>query len=114
MAKESDINIKISLDEQNHPSSIYWQATDGPKGSESREAKAMLISFFDKEHKDTYKIDLWTNEMQVVEMDRLVYQTLKTLAETYYNATKNGDLASAMHQFADYFGEKTEMVLPKQ
>lgn len=110
MTKQTEIKITVALDEKNHPKTIHWQASDNPAGEDKREAKAMLISFFDKEDKDTYKIDLWTSEMQVAEMDRLMFQSLKTLAQTYLNATKNTELAGAMQQFADYFGEKTEII----
>lgn len=102
-----EINIKIGLDEKNMPDSIVWDATDNEN---PQECKAMLLALFDKDHRDTYKIDLWTKEMQMVEMDRMMYQTLKSLADTYYRATKNNELASQMMQFAEYFGEKTESI----
>jgi hypothetical protein len=50
--------------------------------------------------------------MQVVEMDRFVFQTLRSLADTYQRATNNNNLASAMQGFAEYFGEQTD-ILPK-
>ena len=67
----------------------------------------MLLSFFDEESKDTLKIDLWTTEMQVIEMDRFFFQTLRGLADTYFKATQNAELATSMRQFVHYFGEKT-------
>jgi gliding motility-associated protein GldC len=79
-------------------------------GEKSQEAKAMLLAFFDKETKDTLKIDLWTKEMQVMEMDRFFYQTLRALADTYQRATSNSQLAESMQQFAKYFGEKVELI----
>jgi hypothetical protein len=41
-----------------------------------------------------------------------MYQTLRGLADTYYRATQNRELATDMQQFVQYFGEKTE-ILPK-
>ena len=73
----------------------------------------MLVSFFDKESRDTLRIDLWTTEMQVMEMDRMVYHTLRGLTESYFKATGNKELCAQMQQFAQYFGEKTE-VIPSQ
>ena len=108
--KKSSIHLDITLDEQNVPDSISWTHGDKP---EPQEAKALLLSLFDLEHRDTYKIDLWTKEMQVGEMDRFFYQTLRGLADTYFNATKNADLASDMRKFVQYFGEKTQ-VIPKE
>jgi gliding motility-associated protein GldC len=104
---QKEITLKVTLDNQNMPEKIIWDATDNPQ---SQECKAMLLSLFDKDHRDTYKIDIWTKEMQVVEMDRMMYQTLKALADTYFKATKNSKLASQMRQFAEFFGEETKSV----
>ncbi|MEL6969855.1 MAG: gliding motility protein GldC [Bacteroidota bacterium] len=109
MSKEviqtSDINIKVGLNEEKMPVRIDWEASDNPAGGQV--AKAMLLSLFDEDSKDTLKIDLWTTEMQVIEMDRFFFQTLRGLADTYFKATQNAELATSMRQFVHYFGEKT-------
>jgi gliding motility-associated protein GldC len=107
----SDINIKIGLNEEKHPVRIDWEASDNPNGAQV--AKAMLLAFFDEETKDTLKIDLWTDEMQVMEMDRFFFQTLRGLADTYYRATQNNEMATQMQHFVSYFGEKTGIIKPK-
>lgn len=112
IAKTSEINIKIGLDENQVPVQIAWSADDNPNGPVPMESKAILLSLFDKESKDTMKIDLWTNEMQVHEMDRFFYQTLRALCDTYFKATQNAELATQMQQFVQFFGERTE-ILPK-
>jgi len=104
------INLNVGLDEKRIPVHIEWTATEGQ--NEPLECKAILVSLFDKEHRDTYKIDLWTTEMQVAEMDKFMYQTLRGLAETYFKATNNSQLSNDFMRFAQYFGEKTE-TLPK-
>jgi gliding motility-associated protein GldC len=91
---------------------LDWIAPDNPNHNDPQECKAMLLSLFDKESKDTLKIDLWTTEMQVVEMDRFMYQTLRSLSDTYFKATQNKNLAVDMQRFVQYFGEETE-ILPK-
>ena len=53
MAKTSEIKIKVALDKENVPEKIHWSASDGPNGAKDAEAKAFLLSIFDKEHKDT-------------------------------------------------------------
>ena len=108
----SNIHIKVSLDDKKHPESIHWSSDDNPEGLKEQEAKAMLVSFFDKEYKDTYKIDLWTTEMQVAEMDRFVFQSLRAIADTYMKATGNMQMANDMQRFVQYFGESTE-IIPK-
>ena len=109
----STINIKVGLDENKHPKTIFWRSDDNPDGHKEQEAKAMLVSFFDKEYKDTFKIDLWTSEMQVAEMDRFVFQSLKAITDTYLKATGNRQLANDMQRFVQYFGESTE-IIPKE
>ena len=73
----------------------------------------MLLSFLDRDSRDTLKIDLWTKDMEVAEMDRMMFYTLRALADTYYKASNNRELAEQMQQFAHYFGEKTEQLKPK-
>lgn len=111
--KTSEIKIKIGLNKEKMPVKIDWQAEGGPAGSNPTEAKAFLLSIFDKNSRDTLKMDLWTKDMQVNEMDRFFFQTLRGLADTYFKATQNQELATDMQKFVQYFGEQTE-VLPKQ
>jgi len=110
VGKKSEIKIQIGLDEGNVPAQIKWQSNDGPLAGKEQEAKAMLLSFFDKENLDTLKIDLWTKEMQVMEMDRFFFQTLRALADTYFKATQNNKLATDMQRFVHYFGEQTQIL----
>jgi len=109
MAKTSQIKINVKLNDENHPTDIEWQSDDNPSGKGLQSAKAMMLALFDKEYKDTFKIDLWTNELQVIEMDRFVYQALKSMADTYHRATNNTKLANDIQRFAQYFGEETEI-----
>ncbi len=101
-----NIVIRVGLDEDNMPVEMQWQA----EGSPARATKAMLLSLFDAENKETMKIDLWTLDMQVVEMDHLVFNTLRGLADTYFKATQNQALAVDFQRFVQYFGEKTEII----
>lgn len=107
---KNTIKIDVALNEEKHPVGISWNSTANPEGTKDSECKAMLLSLFDKDHLDTYKIDLWTSEMQVAEMDRFMFQTLRALADTYFKATRNQELANDMQRFVQYFGEETEIV----
>ena len=106
VATTREIRIRVGLDTENVPTHLEWDADDMPDQS-AKACKGILVSLFDAEQKDTLKIDLWTKSMQVVEMDRFFYQTLRGLAETYYKATQNKDLAIDMQRFFQYFGEQT-------
>lgn len=110
--KTSEIKIKVGLNKDQVPVRIDWQAQEGPNAGKSSEAKAFLLSIFDKDSRDTLKMDLWTNDMQVNEMDRFFFQTLRAMADTYFKATQNQQLAVDMQRFVQYFGETTE-ILPK-
>ncbi len=110
--KQSQIRITVSLDENNVPIGIKWEADDAAGAQDPQECKGMLLSLFDEAHKETLKIDLWTKDMQVVEMDRFFFQTLRGMADTYFRATQNKELANDMQRFAQYFGEQTE-ILPR-
>jgi gliding motility-associated protein GldC len=91
---------------------MEWGASDRNAG-QMDECKAMVVALFDKEHRDTLRIDLWTKEMQVMEMDRFMYQILRSLGDTYFRATQNKDLAEDLARFAQHFGEKTEILSNK-
>lgn len=110
--KKSEIKINVSLDEQKIPESIHWFSSDNTENKDPQECKAFLLSIFDKEHKDTLRIDLWTKEMQVSEMDRFVYFTLRGIAESYNRATNNTALANQIGKFSEFFGEESG-ILPK-
>lgn len=107
--KRSTISLEIGLDQDSVPTQIRWKSDDKPE-NDWTEAKAFLLSIFDKEYRDTLKIDLWTKEFQIDEMDRMMYYTLKGLADSYIKATQNKQLANEMQQFIQHFGEKTQIL----
>lgn len=109
IVKSSDITIRVGLNAEQVPTKIEWGASDRNNGT-LEECKAIAVALFDKDHRDTLRIDLWTKEMQVLEMDRFMYQILRSLSQTYLKATQNKELAEEMAKFAHYFGEKTEIV----
>jgi gliding motility-associated protein GldC len=107
--KNSDININISLDENNVPETILWNASDALKQSE---AKAMILSMWDKNERNTLRIDLWTKEMEVEEMKMFVHQTILTLADSFERATGENKMAATMRDFCDYYAEKLNIDPP--
>ncbi|TXF91661.1 gliding motility protein GldC [Neolewinella aurantiaca] len=109
--KRSKITVEVGLNAEQMPVEMKWGATDKPGPAEG--CKGMLLSLFNEQTKETMKVDLWTKEMQVVEMDRFMYQTLRGLADTYFKATGNKELANQMQQFVFYFGQATGAI-PKQ
>ena len=110
--KTKEIRVKVQLDDKNTPQKIVWEADDAPDGKV--DCKAFMLSLFDKEHLETFKIDLWTKDFQVTEMDRFVFQTLKGITDSYFKATNNDELANEMQRFVHYFGEKTGIIDPEE
>lgn len=108
MSDTNQIVLEVTLGDDKIPSKITWQADDGPQSGEKQEVKAFLLSLYDGSHQDTLKIDLWTKNFQIHEMNQMVYFTLKSLSETYQNATGNKELATDMRRFSEYFAEKSQ------
>jgi gliding motility-associated protein GldC len=104
--KQSSIQIQVSLDDQKIPEAISWNASDSAEGN-IRKAKAFLLSLWDGEEKTALRIDLWTKDMMVDEMEDFFYQTLMTMADTYQRATRHEDLAAEMKDFARAFHQKS-------
>lgn len=113
VVKKSKIEVEIGFDEQKMPIEIKWKTSDAPPDYPMQEVKAFYLSLFDKPTQDTLKMDLWTTEMHVEEMDRFIFTTLGALADTYFRATNNRKLAEQMRGFVDYFGEQTQIIKKK-
>lgn len=101
---KSEINIKVGLDENKVPEQLFWSADDG--NINDMEAKAMLLSVWDSNNKDTYKINLWTKEMPINEMKQFFHQTLISMADSFETATNDDKMSATMRDFCDYFAEK--------
>lgn len=105
--KESNININVTLDENKVPEKLKWSAEDG--GVENEEAKALLLSIWDADKKETLRIDLWTKDMPLDDMKLFFHQTLVTMADTFNRATQDEKMTATMKDFCDYFAEKMEL-----
>jgi gliding motility-associated protein GldC len=103
---ENSIQIQVQLDENKMPSEISWSAPDNSPEN-TRKAKAFLLSLWDGSDKAALRIDLWTKDMMVDEMEDFFYQTLMTMADTYKRATRHDDLAMEMKGFAKSFIQKS-------
>jgi gliding motility-associated protein GldC len=103
---ENSIQIQVQLDENKMPAEISWSAPDNSPVN-TRKAKAFLLSLWDGSDKSALRIDLWTKDMMVDEMEDFFYQTLMTMADTYKRATRHDDLAGEMKSFAKAFFQKS-------
>ena len=105
--KKSDIVITVFLDENKIPEKMSWSAKDG--GVQNQQIKAFLFSSWDDISQETMKIDLWTKDMPLDQMNVFFHQTLVSLSQSYLKATNNEKMSDAFNQFCDYFAEKLEL-----
>jgi gliding motility-associated protein GldC len=106
--KKSEIKFEISLDENNIPEAIQWEATDDELNGKL-DAKSILLSIWDSKDKNSLRIDLWTKDMTVDEMKIFFHQTLVSLADTFEKATSDDKMAGDMRDFCEYFAEKQNL-----
>ncbi len=106
-SETSEIKFTIELDENKVPEKLSWTAQDG--GIQDEAAKAIMLSIWNSEKKESLRIDLWTKDMPVDEMKIFIHQSLVAMAETYERATNDEKMTATMRDFSDYFAEKLEL-----
>ena len=109
IVKKSDIKISVSLNAEKHPVSINWKADDAGL-EEARDTKSFMLALWDKAEKSTMRIDLWTTEMSVEEMQFFFYETLASMADTYQRATGDEENAKEMREYSKTFGKKVKVL----
>jgi gliding motility-associated protein GldC len=95
LMKKSSIQFAVHLDDQNVPDKIEWDATDKPEAGLS-ETKAIAISLWDHQQKNTMRIDLWTKDMPVDEMKRFYIDCVGGLSQSVLSATGDEFMANEM------------------
>lgn len=87
---------------------IRWEADDAEQGQ--HEARGMILALWDHVARSSLRIDLWTHDMSIDDMNDFVFQTLVSLADTYGRATNNDTLMAEMKIFAREFADKASRV----
>lgn len=109
IARRSNIRIGVELNSEKQPVGLQWEAEDsGLQGEKA--AKALMLSLWDKHDQSSMRIDLWTHEMTVEEMEFFFYQTLASMADTYQRATNDDAMAKEMRSFAQRFGQEKNVI----
>lgn len=106
--KTKKVNIEVELDKHNVPKEIRW-AADDLQGYDEAKCRAMILSMWDHNRKDTLRLDLWTRDMTVDEMKIFFHQTLVTMADTLEKSISDERISGDMRDFCDYFAEKMEI-----
>jgi len=101
---ESKIAISV-YKEADRIKKISWQADDSPEAN-AKDAKAMILALWDAQSRTSLRIDLWTQDMTVDDMNDFFFQTFLSMADTYQNATGDKNLMAEIKIFAQQFADK--------
>ena len=105
--QKSKIEFIVGLDENKVPEAINWTADDGEIKNEK--AKALMISVWNPDKKETLRMDLWTKDMPIDEMKQFFHETLVSMATSFDRATNDHKMSATMLDFCDYFAEKLDL-----
>lgn len=98
--KKSEIKFVIELDDKNLPKNIQWDASDKEEdGLES--SKSISLNVWDNLNQSTLRIDLWTEDMSVVEMKRFYIDIIGGMAQTILNSTGDEYMSEEMKDLCD-------------
>lgn len=104
--KQSEVNFKIELDDNNIPETIQWDATDKP--GEMDHTKAISIGIWDDIEKNTMRLDLWTKDMPMHEMKMFYVDALGGMAQSLLTATGDEKMAKSISQLCDMLGKQLQ------
>ena len=93
------ISFEIDLDQNNLPEKIIWKASDSDNKENS--TKAIAISLWDTNQSNTLKIDLWTKDMRIDEMDKFLLDTLGGLAQSMLTATGDSYISKSINDLCE-------------
>lgn len=98
--KKSEIKFSIELDDKNLPKSILWDASDKEEGG-MESSKSISLNVWDNLNQSTLRIDLWTEDMSVVEMKRFYIDIIGGMAQTILNSTGDEYMSEEMKEMCD-------------
>lgn len=102
--KTTELTFKITVDENNLPVNITWEA---PDAGEKSVCKSAMIALWDAKENNTLRIDLWTKDMMVDEMKKFYHQNIMTLTDTYIRATGDTKTADMIKAILNDIGKST-------
>lgn len=104
--KTSEIKFTVTLDENNLPVNIDWEASDA---NEKSAARAIMLALWDTREQSTLRIDLWTKDMLVDDMKLFFHQNLVTMADTFEKATGEKAITEDLRDYCAHFAEKMKL-----
>jgi gliding motility-associated protein GldC len=110
--KSSEIKFIVSLDKDNVPEKITWEADESPTGK-AEPASAINLSIWEPEQKGTLRIDLWTKEMATIEMKKFYIVTIGGMADSIKRATGDEFMYEKMNdlcvELAKHLAEESKL-----
>ncbi len=106
---KQSLKFEFELDENHLPLNINMAASDN--GANEENIKALMISAWDAQKKETLRVDLWTKDMPVNDMFIMFHQTMMGMATTLEKATGQEKLAGALKDYCEFFCEQTKIKL---
>ena len=84
--KRSEIKFIVTLDKENIPEKIEWNADDNISDG-LLETKSISLSLWDENKNNTLRIDLWTKKMKTNDMKKFYIDCLGGLSQSILNST---------------------------
>ena len=84
--KKSEIKFIVTLDKENIPQKIEWNADDNISDG-LLETKSISLSLWDEDKNNTSRIDLWTKKMKTNDMKKFYIDCLGGLSQSILNST---------------------------
>ena len=84
--KKSEIKFLVSLNKDNIPNKIEWNAEDSLNDKLS-ETKSISLALWDHDKMNTLRIDLWTKEMKTDDMKKFYVDCIGGLGQSILNST---------------------------
>ena len=101
------LKFEVELDANHLPVSIEMNASDVDANESS--IKALMISAWAAQTKETLRIDLWTKDMSINEMFIMYHQTMIGMSSSLEKATGHEKLAGALRDYCEFFAEQTKI-----
>ena len=100
------LKFEVELDENHLPVNIEMYADNSENESN---IKALMISAWAAQTKETLRIDLWSKDMPVHDMLIMCHQSMMGMATTLEKATGHDKIAGALRDYCDFFAKETKI-----
>ena len=100
------LKFEVELDENHLPINIEMNTSDSENETS---IKALMISAWSAQNKETLRVDLWSKDMPVHDMFIMYHQSMMGMATTLEKATGYDRLAGALRDYCEFFAEQTKI-----